>query len=150
MIRRPPRSTLFPYTTLFRSLPQRDHPAEGIRQDLDLDVARPLEVLLEIDFIRPERLARFARRRLESRLELGFLSYQPHALAATPRGRLEQHRVPEPGRLRSSLHMVGERSRGARHNGNARLLHAAPRFGFVPHGPNGRRRRPNELERRRP
>src|SRR2546426_2812509 len=24
MIRRPPRSTLFPYTTLFRSLPQRD------------------------------------------------------------------------------------------------------------------------------
>src|SRR5207249_9748900 len=93
------------------ALPQRDHPAEGIRQDLDLDVALPLEVLLEIDFIRPERLARFARRRRESRLELGFLSYQPHALAAAPRGRLEEHRIPEPGRLRSSLHMVGERSR---------------------------------------
>src|SRR3989442_5005478 len=26
MIRRPPRSTLFPYTTLFRSLPQLLHP----------------------------------------------------------------------------------------------------------------------------
>src|SRR3712207_7226962 len=26
MIRRPPRSTLFPYTTLFRSLPQRARP----------------------------------------------------------------------------------------------------------------------------
>src|SRR2546426_8806474 len=25
MIRRPPRSTLFPYTTLFRSRPERDH-----------------------------------------------------------------------------------------------------------------------------
>src|SRR3712207_7862331 len=25
MIRRPPRSTLFPYTTLFRSLPERGH-----------------------------------------------------------------------------------------------------------------------------
>src|SRR2546425_12334064 len=25
MIRRPPRSTLFPYTTLFRSLPEREH-----------------------------------------------------------------------------------------------------------------------------
>src|SRR2546430_8823338 len=25
MIRRPPRSTLFPYTTLFRSQPERDH-----------------------------------------------------------------------------------------------------------------------------
>src|SRR2546422_6236754 len=29
MIRRPPRSTLFPYTTLFRS---RDHPDQGIRR----------------------------------------------------------------------------------------------------------------------
>src|SRR2546422_8401895 len=28
MIRRPPRSTLFPYTTLFRSLVVADHPAE--------------------------------------------------------------------------------------------------------------------------
>src|SRR5690554_8183448 len=27
MIRRPPRSTLFPYTTLFRSLPRRGSPA---------------------------------------------------------------------------------------------------------------------------
>src|SRR5690349_24227349 len=27
MIRRPPRSTLFPYTTLFRSFPQKRHPA---------------------------------------------------------------------------------------------------------------------------
>src|SRR3712207_8313504 len=26
MIRRPPRSTLFPYTTLFRSLPRKTHP----------------------------------------------------------------------------------------------------------------------------
>src|SRR2546430_9483510 len=29
MIRRPPRSTLFPYTTLFRSLLQRHLPGEG-------------------------------------------------------------------------------------------------------------------------
>src|SRR2546430_11050161 len=29
MIRRPPRSTLFPYTTLFRSAPCRRHPARG-------------------------------------------------------------------------------------------------------------------------
>src|SRR2546430_13635791 len=40
MIRRPPRSTLFPYTTLFRSLPRRhhhlllvDHHAVGLAQD---------------------------------------------------------------------------------------------------------------------
>src|SRR5688572_31739783 len=35
MIRRPPRSTLFPYTTLFRSL---DQPAEGIADEAE----RPL------------------------------------------------------------------------------------------------------------
>src|SRR2546421_9252350 len=42
MIRRPPRSTLFPYTTLFRSLeagvqvPQvRDHPDHGLAVQLD-------------------------------------------------------------------------------------------------------------------
>src|SRR3712207_8991767 len=29
MIRRPPRSTLFPYTTLFRSPPRRRHPVPG-------------------------------------------------------------------------------------------------------------------------
>src|SRR5258707_10556661 len=29
MIRRPPRSTLFPYTTLFRSYKPRGHPPEG-------------------------------------------------------------------------------------------------------------------------
>src|SRR3712207_8754646 len=29
MIRRPPRSTLFPYTTLFRSLAARDHDGPG-------------------------------------------------------------------------------------------------------------------------
>src|SRR5690348_18426764 len=32
MIRRPPRSTLFPYTTLFRSLDARDHFA-GVQPD---------------------------------------------------------------------------------------------------------------------
>src|SRR2546422_8120906 len=31
MIRRPPRSTLFPYTTLFRSLPGRNGSARGSR-----------------------------------------------------------------------------------------------------------------------
>src|SRR3712207_7408504 len=30
MIRRPPRSTLFPYTTLFRSLHHHDQPAVGL------------------------------------------------------------------------------------------------------------------------
>src|SRR5574337_1496519 len=41
MIRRPPRSTLFPYTTLFRSRPDRDVRAAG--EDVHAEV-RPEEV----------------------------------------------------------------------------------------------------------
>src|SRR3712207_7087184 len=40
MIRRPPRSTLFPYTTLFRS----DEEAEGLRQRLSAQEARLAEL----------------------------------------------------------------------------------------------------------
>src|SRR3712207_6743809 len=35
MIRRPPRSTLFPYTTLFRSALEKDHPTVLVLYDLD-------------------------------------------------------------------------------------------------------------------
>src|SRR2546422_6146701 len=42
MIRRPPRSTLFPYTTLFRSVLQQLE--RGLGRDPDPDDARPLEV----------------------------------------------------------------------------------------------------------
>src|SRR3712207_8296602 len=35
MIRRPPRSTLFPYTTLFRSMPYDEDLAERMRELLD-------------------------------------------------------------------------------------------------------------------
>src|SRR2546428_9413551 len=51
MIRRPPRSTLFPYTTLFRSCPpaaagsglhdRRRRPTPGLRPDQDAAAARP-------------------------------------------------------------------------------------------------------------
>src|SRR3712207_8984430 len=41
MIRRPPRSTLFPYTTLFRSL--RQPPAVGVVDVDDLDGGAPVE-----------------------------------------------------------------------------------------------------------
>src|SRR2546430_15089426 len=40
MIRRPPRSTLFPYTTLFRSRPH-DHRLAGTRGHADLGPDRP-------------------------------------------------------------------------------------------------------------
>src|SRR5438094_6362590 len=40
MIRRPPRSTLFPYTTLFRSAVGRDHPDLGVATIFVLDHGR--------------------------------------------------------------------------------------------------------------
>src|SRR3712207_6906252 len=45
MIRRPPRSTLFPYTTLFRSLGVEDHLLSGPRQE-GYGVSHGLQVLL--------------------------------------------------------------------------------------------------------
>src|SRR3712207_7143738 len=41
MIRRPPRSTLFPYTTLFRSSPGPASPAPGGEQPTDLCEREP-------------------------------------------------------------------------------------------------------------
>src|SRR2546426_7604501 len=54
MIRRPPRSTLFPYTTLFRSPAARLEPAVGI--DPDLAVVQHLPHALErLDDLRGAR-----------------------------------------------------------------------------------------------
>src|SRR3712207_8223881 len=39
MIRRPPRSTLFPYTPLFRSDERREHPHERVAEAGDQEVA---------------------------------------------------------------------------------------------------------------
>src|SRR2546426_7667099 len=52
MIRRPPRSTLFPYTTLFRS---RDHEAARFRRG-DVDVIEPHPEVRED--LGPQRLCR--------------------------------------------------------------------------------------------
>src|SRR5258705_1239220 len=40
MIRRPPRSTLFPYTTLFRSHPENLLALEALLTDLDQNIVR--------------------------------------------------------------------------------------------------------------
>src|SRR2546430_10396846 len=55
MIRRPPRSTLFPYTTLFRSVEVRNEggkfvPVEGTEQELPAQL-----VLLAMGFVGPEQ-----------------------------------------------------------------------------------------------
>src|SRR3712207_8149643 len=43
MIRRPPRSTLFPYTTLFRSAPDHEDWTASFISDTSSDIARALQ-----------------------------------------------------------------------------------------------------------
>src|SRR5258707_7169692 len=63
MIRRPPRSTLFPYTTLFRSCDRRWPAIEGIdrsqaetqaAEEITLLQIRPIRNLQKSDFFRSE------------------------------------------------------------------------------------------------
>src|SRR5260370_30666701 len=59
MIRRPPRSTLFPYTTLFRSLPFSSRPSRTVllahRPDQEKSVStRELAARHRLEFLRSE------------------------------------------------------------------------------------------------
>src|SRR2546422_7881000 len=65
MIRRPPRSTLFPYTTLFRSQVRTDIPMLSVRV-----VGRLLELVNEFDLHRRQTQARAEREFVEGRLAL--------------------------------------------------------------------------------
>src|SRR5256885_11411572 len=71
MIRRPPRSTLFPYTTLFRSI--------------DAKYQRPHVVL------GGQRLQRGRQRRLRAELRLEACVIQDHEPALGVAGRSEEH-----------------------------------------------------------
>src|SRR3712207_9414072 len=62
MIRRPPRSTLFPYTTLFRSLPEHlqeqgkadPRIVEQFCRERDITYASPLRIKARLRVVNPE------------------------------------------------------------------------------------------------
>src|SRR2546427_7975418 len=86
MIRRPPRSTLFPYTTLFRSLGQRD--VEPRARDVDGGAAARRRPAVEVRGlpVEPQR-----------QLEVGASKWPPHPHTfGAPRG--------TPGAPRSEEH----------------------------------------------
>src|SRR2546422_11354997 len=89
MIRRPPRSTLFPYTTLFRSLPRRraSLPLRRRGRRLEhLDAARVLEVpQAELDWVGAGRRRQLVHERL---VRIGVL----HAPGRADPGRTERRR----------------------------------------------------------
>src|SRR5260370_36926784 len=86
MIRRPPRSTLFPYTTLFRSAVFQSH-----LHVVDAAVARPAvgRHPLELEARAPEGQAAYIAlhvdRRRRTRLRTRVLHLLPWAAADTPR-----------------------------------------------------------------
>src|SRR3712207_8662597 len=55
MIRRPPRSTLFPYTTLFRSVPEADAPhlSPGMGVSLEVDAFRDRKFSGNVSAVNP-------------------------------------------------------------------------------------------------
>src|SRR2546423_5105314 len=80
MIRRPPRSTLFPYTTLFRSLYRARQPHDRLRAARDCATARRIAALFSIDGDQKLRAAhdtlwRKLRRSEEHTSELQSLAY---------------------------------------------------------------------------
>src|SRR2546422_7364872 len=92
MIRRPPRSTLFPYTTLFRSRPQQNAPGLAVQPIVERLDAPPMRELL---FVRELQLAdekEFSHRseehtsELQSRLHLVCRLLLEKKKKADPRG----------------------------------------------------------------
>src|SRR2546425_12116973 len=108
MIRRPPRSTLFPYTTLFRSLQVRHLPISLLRAAVEHHESREVAPpAADHDRITPAlahaherdalgRDARMALQEIESRVDhRGDLGIgQDHALFAAP----QRRRVASPAR----------------------------------------------------
>src|SRR6266540_6388706 len=100
MIRRPPRSTLFPYTTLFRSSPSARIPEAVLR--LALDRVTPYEPGKPIEEVQRElgleRVVKLASNE-------GQFGPFPDAVEALERGIRELHRYPDGGsyRLRTAL-----------------------------------------------
>src|SRR5437773_33576 len=74
------------------ALAERKHGAVRICEQLDLDMARPLEVALEEHRVVPEGAARLAPCSGESIGELFSCSHDPHAASASACGGLDEQR----------------------------------------------------------
>ena len=70
-----------------------------VREELDLDVARPLDVALAEDPVVAERRLRLALRRLERLVELVRRAHEPHPAPAAAGRRLDHQREADLFRL---------------------------------------------------
>src|SRR2546427_10249664 len=97
MIRRPPRSTLFPYTTLFRSLAAREHRLEFVAQGQKAGrlEADDLDAASHVGLERGQHPLRLGLRLLDHsrREESAAAAQRPRTICSTR----NMHTVPRPG-----------------------------------------------------
>src|SRR5687768_13950423 len=107
------------------TLAEVDHPAELVAEDLELDVSRPHEVLLDVDVAVAERRQRLAARERERPLELVGVLGDAHPLPAPARRGLDDHREADRSgeleRLLDVFHRTGRTGDDGNPDGGHRL-----------------------------
>src|SRR6201999_4462110 len=120
------------------ALTQMDDRTELVAEDLELDVARRLDVLLNVDVGNSERRLGFALRGLDRMRQIGRRADDAHATAAAAGGGLDDDRIADVlGQLERFLFAV-DRSIAARQHRQARLLHDPTRPRLIAHQPDHR------------
>jgi len=116
------------------ALVEVDAVAVHVGKDLDLDVVRLVEVLLEVDGVVAEARHGFALRGAPGGVEVGHLFHAPHALAAAAAGGLEHDG--EADLLGEGLGLVEglEGRGGAGHDRHVGLHHVRAGAGLFAHG----------------
>src|SRR2546422_11727551 len=99
MIRRPPRSTLFPYTTLFRSHQQHEH----AEQEPAADAERVCQPLLGIPASQEYLDAEKQGKRREAYAKTSSPKTEPDAIKCTGQTKRSEEHTSE---LQSRLHLV--------------------------------------------
>src|SRR5438270_8861898 len=85
------------------ALAERHNAAAVVRENLDLDVPRPLEVFLDVHVAIAEGLVGLAPGGLERPFDLGVIADQTHSLAASPGHGLQHQGIAEALRLTPRL-----------------------------------------------
>ena len=104
-----------------------------VAEDLELDVARRLDVLLDVDVAHAERRFRLALRGLDRVRQLARRAHDPHAAAAAAGGRLDDDRIADLLGDLERLLLALDRAVAARQDRHAGLLHHPARPRLVAH-----------------
>ena len=103
---------------------EMDRVAEPVREHLELDVARALQVLFQVDHGIPESGLRLGPRHLHGRQKRRLGVHDPHAAPAAAARRLDDHRVADRARhLHDVVRLLRQRPFHARHDRQSRLFH---------------------------